>query len=212
MTPKQQHYENLANTIIKNLEKRHMKGTYFPTGKEASDHIMSLIPKGASVSCGGTMSAEETGLKQALMAREDITGYFRRSDMSPEEIEDIYHKALSCDYYLMSTNGITIDGELFNIDGRGNRTAALIYGPKQVLILCGMNKVAHSLDACIERVRNIASPANCIRLDRNTPCAATGRCADCFSPDTICSQFVYTRHSAVPGRIHVILVGEELGY
>ncbi len=212
MTPKQKHYENLANTIIKNLEKRNMKGSYFPTGKEASDFIMSQIPKGSSVSCGGTMSAEETGLKQALMSRTDIEGYFRKPDMTYEEADEIYQKAFSCDYYLMSTNGITIDGELFNIDGRGNRVAALIYGPKQVFILCGMNKVAPSLEACIERVRNTASPANCVRLTRNTPCSKTGKCINCLSPDTICSQFVYTRHSAIPGRIHVMLAGEELGY
>ena len=112
----------------------------------------------------------------------------------------------------MSTNAITMDGELFNIDGHGSRLAFLIYGPKQVLVLCGMNKVVSSLEAAQERARLNACPPNCIRLNKKTPCAVTGRCGDCYGSDCICSQFVTTRRSSVPGRIKVILIGEQLGF
>ena len=112
----------------------------------------------------------------------------------------------------MSTNAITTDGQLVNIDGTGNRVAALIWGPKQVIVLAGMNKVCPTLEDAYRRVKNIASPPNCIRLNRKTPCAATGICGDCLSPDCICSQTVLTRRSGIPGRIKVILIGEQLGY
>ncbi|MCR4842714.1 MAG: lactate utilization protein [Eubacterium sp.] len=213
MLPKKQYYANCAATIIKNLEKRNMKGVYFDTGREAAEYALGLVRAGDKVSYGGTMSMEELGMKEALAARDDITLYARTPDMTYIEADEkVYSKAFSCDWYFMSTNGITMDGELFNIDGWGNRTAALIYGPKNVVIVCGMNKVAPNLQACIDRVRNTASPANCVRLEKNTPCSKTGRCSECLSPDTICSQFVYTRHSAIPGRIQVVLAGEELGY
>lgn len=212
MLPKQHFYEAQAQTIIRNLEKRNMKGSYFHTAKEAYDYAMELIPNGASVSFGGTQTLEEMGMKQAFRNRADIQLYMRLPDMSYEEADTIYAKAFSADYYFMSTNGITMEGELFNIDGWGNRVACLIYGPKHVIVLAGMNKVAPNLDACIARARNVAAPANCFRLDKHTPCTQTGKCSNCLSPETICSQFVYTRHSAIPGRIHVLLVGEELGY
>ena len=112
----------------------------------------------------------------------------------------------------MSTNALTMDGELVNIDGTGNRVASLIFGPSNVIIIAGMNKVADTLDAAVARARNTAAPMNTIRLDRNTPCTQVGRCCNCMSPDCICNQFVITRRSAPSGRIKIILVGEELGY
>ena len=112
----------------------------------------------------------------------------------------------------MSTNAITLDGELINIDGNGNRVAALIYGPDQVIIVAGLNKVTANVEDGIRRVRNCATPPNCIRLNKKTPCATTGRCADCLSPEGICNQIVITRRSGNPDRIKVILIGESLGY
>ena len=154
----------------------------------------------------------ECGLMDALQKRTDITLLDRSKACSPEEVKEIYHKALSCDYYFMSTNAVTLDGELVNTDGNGNRVAALIFGPAQVIIVCGMNKVATDTDAAIARVRNIASPPNCNRLNRKTPCATTGVCADCLSPECICNHTVITRRCGTPHRIKVLLVGEELGY
>ncbi|MCR5785510.1 MAG: lactate utilization protein [Eubacterium sp.] len=212
MKNKQQHYKNQAETIIKNLEKRHMAGSYFPSAKEAGDFLMSEIKEGSSVGVGGTQTLEEMGIKEALPKREDLTLYLRKPNQTYADMEELYIKSFSADYYLMSTNAITLNGELFNIDGLGNRTAALIYGPKKVFVVCGINKVCPDLDSAISRARNTAAPENCIRLEKNTPCSKTGKCIDCMSEDTICSQFVYTRHSAIPGRIHVILIGESLGY
>ena len=130
----------------------------------------------------------------------------------PEDSRKIFHDALMADYYFMSTNAMTIDGELVNIDGNGNRVAALIYGPENVIILAGMNKVAKDVAEAVDRVHLTATPMNCVRLNKQTPCAVTGVCADCLSPDCICNQVVITRRSGIQGRIKVILIGEELGY
>lgn len=212
MNPKQTFYEHQANTIIANLKKRQMDGFYCPTCKDAVKTAMELVSTGDSVSFGGSMTLSESGIMDALNAREDITLYDRSKASTPEEISTIYRKAFSCDTYFMSTNAITLDGELVNTDGNGNRVAALIFGPAQVIIVCGMNKVATDTDAAIARVRNIASPPNCNRLNRKTPCATTGVCADCLSPECICNHTVITRRCGTPHRIKVLLVGEELGY
>jgi len=212
MTPKEQYYENIAGTIIKNLEKRRMNGYYCPTAKEAADLAMSLIQPGATVGTGGSMTLEECGIMSQLRSREDITFLDRAAGQTPEEVTNILHRMLLSDSFLMSTNAITIDGELVNIDGSGNRVAALIYGPKDVIIVAGRNKVCPDLHSAYRRVKDIASPPNCLRLNKNTPCAKTGRCGDCLGDDSICSQTVVTRRSGIVGRIKVILVGEELGY
>ena len=129
-----------------------------------------------------------------------------------EEQRKVYGQICCSDYFLMGTNAITLDGELINIDGRGNRVAFLCYGQQKVLILVWMNKIVTDIDSGFKRVRNIASPPNTVRLNKKTPCAVTGKCEDCYSPDCICGQFVVTRRSGVPNRIKVILIGEELGY
>ncbi|MBQ8081248.1 MAG: lactate utilization protein [Clostridia bacterium] len=211
MTPKQQTYELLANTIIKGLKKRQMEGYYAPDKEAAVQLALSLMPAGSSIAWGGSMSLSESGLMAALSPDTyDIIDRDKAS--SPEEREALKARIVNADYFLMSTNAITMDGELINIDGHGTRLSFLIYGPKHVIVLAGMNKVAPDRAAAEARARNLASPANSVRLHRNTPCALTGRCQDCYSPDCICSQFVYTRRSSIPGRIKVILVGEELGY
>ncbi|MCI8991257.1 MAG: LUD domain-containing protein [Eubacterium sp.] len=212
MTPIQIDYEHKAQTIIKQLEKRRMEGYYFAGSAEAVKFANSLVKDGASVSFGGSATLNETGMTDSLRARKTLTIYDRSAAASKEEISAVYHNALSCDTYFMSTNAITLDGQLVNVDGTGNRVAALIYGPKQVVILAGMNKVVRTTEDGISRVHNIASPPNCIRLGRNTPCAATGMCADCLGEDCICSQTVITRRSGERGRIKVILIGEELGF
>lgn len=212
MNPKQMHYETLANTVIKNLAKRRIEGCYCATAKEAQEKALSYITEGSSVAFGGSMTLEETGTLTALRSRTDIRLIDRANAKTPEETKQFYRDAFSADFYLMSTNAITVDGELVNIDGNGNRVAALIYGPENVIIIAGMNKVAKNVEEAISRVHAVASPMNCQRLDRNTPCAATGVCADCTSPDCICCHTVVTRYSRFENRIKVILVGEELGY
>ena len=212
MSPKQMHYETLANTIIKNLAKRRMEGCYCSTIEEAEKKAFSYLTEGCSVSFGGSMTLEETGMLTALRHNSNIRLIDRATAKSPEETKQMYHDALSADFYFMSTNAITVDGELVNIDGTGNRVAALIYGPENVIVLAGMNKVAANLDEALSRVHNTATPMNCHRLSKKTPCAITGTCANCLSPDCICNQVVVTRRSGIEGRIKVILIGEELGY
>ena len=212
MTIKQQYYEATANTLIKRLAARQIEGFYFAAKEEACEKALSFAKEGTSASFGGSMTLEETGILAGLRSRNDITLYDRATGKNPKEVANIMHEALSCDTYYMSTNAITTEGELVNIDGNGNRVAALIYGPKQVVIVAGMNKVVPDAASAVSRVRNSATPPNCSRLNKNTPCAVTGVCADCFSPDCICNQIVVTRRSGNPDRIKVILVGEDLGY
>lgn len=212
MSIQKEYYQRLADTLIENLKKRQIEATYCATADDARTAALAYVKEGSSVSFGGSMTLEEAGILEALRGRADITLLDRADAKTPEETQQIMHAALSCDCYFMSTNALTTQGELVNIDGNGNRLAALIYGPKQVIIVVGMNKVVPTAEDAVRRVRGTATPLNCIRLSRNTPCAATGTCADCLSPDCICNQVVVTRRSGNPDRIKVILVGEPLGY
>ena len=211
MNAKKEYYKNLSNTVLKGFQKRFIEGYYCETKEEAKALALSLVPENVSASFGGSVTLNETGVLEALRNRQDLTLYDRDTANGPEEVKKIMHDALSCDYYFMSSNAITTDGELVNIDGNGNRVAALIYGPENVIIIAGMNKIVKNVEEGISRTRNVAAPPNCIRLNKNTPCAANGVCGNCLS-DTICDQIVITRASRVPQRIKVILVGEELGF
>lgn len=211
MSPKNQYYENVASTIISNLEKHSMKGFYCPDKESALAKVKELIPEGASIGWGGSMTLDETGIKQAVLEG-NYEVYNRDIARTPEEQKKVFSQICGCDYYLMSTNAITLNGELVNVDGRGNRVAFLCFGPENVIVVAGMNKITTDVEDGLKRVRNMAAPPNCVRLSKNTPCAKTGKCADCLSPDSICASTVITRKSMIPGRITVILVGEELGY
>lgn len=211
MSPKEIANQNLANTMIKNMAKKNLEGYYCATSAEAVEKALSLMPEGASVTWGGSMTLTECGLMDALRtANYEIID--RDTAKTPEEARVMYSKQVMADYFLMSTNAITIDGELVNIDGRSNRVSCLCWGPQNVIIIAGMNKVAPDVESAIKRVRNMAAPANCVRLNKNTPCAQPGKCGDCYSQESICSQVLITRRSSAPNRIKVILVGEELGY
>lgn len=193
------------------MAKKNMEGYYCATSAEAVKKALSLMPEGSSITWGGSMSVIECGLMDAIHQKNyDLID--RDTAKTPEEAREMYAKQVMADYYLMSTNAITMNGELVNIDGRANRVSCLCWGPQNVIIIAGMNKVATDVEDAIKRVRNIAAPANTVRLNRNTPCAQTGKCGDCYSPDCICSQVLVTRRSSTPNRIKVILVGEELGY
>ena len=200
--------ELLAQTVIKGLESRNMSGYYAADKAEALKLALSLIPEGASVTMGGAMSAHEIGLVEAVKGpdyrfidREAYTD--RRAAMLA---------AYDADVFLSSTNAMTEDGILVNIDGNANRVSAIAQGPKKVVIIAGMNKVCKDLDAAMKRARNVAAPINAQRFGLNTTCSKTGACMDCKSPDTICCQFLITRFSRHTGRIHVILVNDSLGF
>lgn len=211
MTPVNEYNKLLAEKTIEGLEKRNMQGFYAENKEEAVKIALSLIPEGSVVSWGGSATLQETGLINTL--KNNNYQCLDRNDVeSREEKEEIAHKALNADYYLMSTNAMTIDGQLINIDGNGNRVAALIYGPKNVIIVTGINKICDTYDSALSRARNKASIPNVIRFDCNTPCKKTGKCMDCLSSETVCCQFVHTRFSRIKDRIKVIIVGENLGF
>lgn len=211
MSFKNQSYELMAKRIIDNLQKRNMEGFYCKNSKEAVDLVLSIMEKGAIVAWGGSESLKEIGLFEA-MENGDYELIDRLKAQTPEERREVFARTVMSDYFLMSTNAITLNGELVNIDGNGNRLAALIHGPSHVIIVAGMNKVTADIETAYKRVKTNACPPNAVRLDRNVPCGKTGVCGDCLSPDCFCNQIVVTRRSGHPGRIKVVLVGEELGY
>lgn len=211
MSHKQTALSRQAETIIRNLGKRNMEGYYFPTATDCTQAILKEIPKGSVVSWGGSESVKEAGLMDAVH-NGDYELIDRATATTPEESRQLYARTVLADYYLMSTNAITLDGELINIDGNGNRVACLIQGPSHVILVVGMNKVVTDVESGVARVRNMASPANAIRLNRNLACGATGVCHNCLSPECFCNQIVITRRSMHNGRIKIYLVGEELGY
>lgn len=210
--PKKQFYRNQAESIIKKLQLRKMEGYYCENKEEARAKFMELVgtaPK--SVAYGGSATIDELGLKETLEeAGHDL---IRRENFpkTPEGIKACKARQATADIFMTSTNAITLDGELVNIDGAGSRVWLMTYGPEEVIVVCGMNKVVTDVEAGIARTRNFAAPPNTVRLNKDTPCAKNGKCGNCLD-DTICCSTVITRASRVPGRIKVILVGEELGF
>lgn len=211
MSAKKTYYENLADSLIEKFNKRGIEGYYCDNGEEALLMAKRFLTPGCSISWGGSQTIEEIGLLSELH-NSDYILYDRSTAHTPEEKSLMYSKIVTSDYYFMSSNAITLDGQLVNIDGAGNRVACLITGPKNVIIIAGMNKIVTDVNTGIERVRNMASPPNTVRLDLDTPCAELGRCTNCLVEDCICCEIVITRKSRIPGRIKVILVGEVLGY
>ncbi len=211
MTHKTAAFTAMAKSIIKNLEKRNMEGYYFETSADCVKAITDSIPDGSVISWGGSETIKEIGLMDAIHNnRYELID--RSLAKTPDEARQIYAKTVLSDYYLMSSNAVTLDGELINIDGNGNRVACLIHGPLHVIIVVGMNKIVTDVESGIARVRNMASPPNAIRLNKDIPCAVSGHCHDCLSPNCFCNQIVVTRRSGHNGRIKVYLVGEELGF
>ena len=210
LEPKKKMYDKSGPRVAAALHKRNMEGYYCSTADEAVEKVLELIPAGDVVSWGGVATVDELGIKERLRHRGQPV-IDRDTARTPEERMAMLHQALTCDTFLMSSNAISEDGQLVNIDGMGNRVAALCFGPKQVIVVAGMNKVAGDLDSAMSRARHIAAPANVQRFDVKTPCAVTGQCGNCTSPDCCCAQIVTTRFSKIPGRIKVVLVGEVLG-
>ena len=200
--------ELLAQKVIKGLESRNMSGYYAKDKEEALKIALSLIPEESSITMGGSMSAKEIGLVQALV--DGNYNYIDRKSFA--DPRDGYLAAYDADVFLASANAMTEDGILVNIDGNANRVSAIAMGPKKVVFIVGMNKVCDDVDGAMKRARNVAAPINAQRFGLSTPCCKTGSCMNCKSIDTICCQFLITRFSRQAGRIHVILVNDQLGY
>lgn len=211
MSHKIEAFAAAAQSIIKNLEKRNMEGYYFETGAECTKAILETMPHGSIISWGGSETIKEIGLMDAIH-NNPYELIDRTTAKNPDESRQLYAKTVLSDYYLMSSNALTLDGELINIDGNGNRVACLIQGPSHVIIVVGMNKIVTDVESGVARVRNMASPANAIRLKKELPCAVSGHCHNCLSPNCFCNQIVITRRSGHTGRIKVYLVAEDLGY
>lgn len=210
MTKQQEGFALTAKSIIKELEKRNMEGYFCESSEEAVKTVLSLLPDHATISWGGSETIKECGLMDAIKVGD--YNLLDRATVSPEEYREFYSKVVMADAFLMSSNAITENGELVNIDGAANRLACLLHGPANVFVIVGMNKLVCDVPAAVGRIRNVACPANTLRLNRKTPCSVTGKCGDCYSQDSICSQIVVTRRSTQPKRIKVILVAENLGY
>lgn len=211
MSYKSESYKNTAASIISHLKKRGMSGYFCETSEDVKSKITELIPDGSSVTWGGSETLVEAGVMDLLKdGNYDLID--RKSAKTPEESRALYGRIVCADYFLTGTNAITLDGQLINTDGFGNRVACLITGPAHVIVVAGMNKVCANVDDGIRRIHTKAAPPNAIRVGAKTPCASTGVCHDCLSPDCICCQTVITRKSRQPGRIIVILTAEELGF
>lgn len=210
MTPKQISYSNTAESVIKEFARRGIEAYYCENSAEAVEQVLSMMEENSVVTSGGSATLAESGILDAVK-NGSYTYIDRLAAKTPEESREIYSKVVMADYFLMSSNAITLDGQLVNIDGNGNRVACLITGPKQVIVVAGMNKLVSTVEEGINRVHNIAAPPNGVRLGLQTPCAMIGKCADCLTKQSMCSQVVITR-MCKNDRIKVVLVGEELGF
>lgn len=212
MTPNEQRNERLGAKMVKAMQRRHFDAYYCATASEAKAKVNELIPDGASVTWGGTMTVRDMDIPKMLQERGTLKVWDRDKVETPEEKQEMYLRAFQADYYLSSANAITEDGVIVNIDGNGNRMAAITWGPQHVIFVVGMNKVAQDPEAALKRARSTAAPINAARFDIQTPCQLDGQCHNCNSPQSICNYIHFLRNSSKPGRIIVILVGENLGY
>ena len=197
--------KRLARTV-EALENNHYTVFHAKNADDARALAKSLVPSGATVGFGGSMTLSETGVLDDLRAREDITLFDRAKD------PDATRKALTADVFFASTNAVTETGALYNVDGNGNRVAAMLFGPQSVVLLVGENKIVPDEPSAVQRVERIAAPANTERLDCDTPCRKTGFCVHCRSEQRICRDFVWMRQQRSKGRIKIILIDGDWGY
>ena len=197
--------------LEKNLIKRGFNFNFFETIEEGIEFVLSLVPSGKSIGFGGSVSVKESGLLDALIKSEKYTLWHR--ELCPNvAINEIYRKMHGSDWYICSTNALCKSGDLVNIDGRANRVASMLDGPQNVIVFCGVNKIVDTIQDGIDRTRNVASPPNCVRLGKKTPCAVTGKCSYCNSPDTICKATVIQHHPTTGSTVYIVLINQNLGY
>ena len=204
------YYDKRGPILVKNLKSRHFDAYYCSTKEEALEKALSLIPEGDTVGWGGTVTCQQIGLMDAVRAG-NYNVLDRDTCTTPQEREEMMRRCLLADTFLTGANALSMDGQMVNIDGNGNRVAAIVYGPKQVIVVAGMNKVEDTLEAAINRARTMAAPMNQQRFQLPNPCTVTGTCADCKSETCICNHILVTRHCRPVGKIKFVLVGEDLG-
>lgn len=207
--PKKMYYTKRSEIILKNLHSRGFEAYYCETKEEALEKALELIPKGSTVGWGGAMSAQQIGLLDAVNSGQYNT-IDRDKAPVPAAREQAMRNCLLADVFITGANALSVEGQMVNIDGNGNRVAAIVYGPRSVVVIAGMNKVTDSLENAVVRARTVAAPMNAQRFPLKTPCTITGACGNCKA-EGICNQMLITRNCKPAGRIKVILVGEELG-
>lgn len=205
-------YEDKIQRLIKNLESNNMKGTYLKSREELMAYLNAQIQDDSLVSVGGSQTLFELDLISYLRNREIRFLDRYKGELTGEEKKELYRKSFFADFYFSSSNAITVDGHLYNVDHTGNRVAALLYGPEKVFVIVGINKIVDTVEEAIARVRAVAAPANNVRLNRNTPCVKFGSCVDCKVEDRICNEYTLIKRQAVKDRIEVIILPFELGY
>lgn len=202
-----------VDKTLAQLRRRQFAAYYCETAEEGKNLALSLIPEGDSVAWGGSRTAEQIGLIEAIRNAGKFTVIDRDKARNADEKAALMRQGLSADTFISGINALSSDGWIVNIDGTGNRIAATVYGPRNIIFVVGVNKLVDGgVEEAIDRARNVAAPLNAQRFDIATPCKKTGKCADCLTPCTICSQFVLTRFCKPAERIKVILIGEELGF
>ena len=209
--PKKMYYEKRGQVLVRNLKSRHFEAFYCADKKLALEKVLELIPKEKTVSWGGCESAAEIGLMEILQGG-DYNTIDRSKGTTPEERTKLMKQGMLADVFITGANALSLDGQMVNIDGAGNRVASIVYGPDSVIVIAGMNKVEDTIEAAVQRARTVAAPMNKQRFDNMTPCGVTGICADCKSEGCICNQILITRHCRPVGRIKFMIVGEELGF
>ena len=197
---------------IEALEKNNMNGYLVENEEELIDKIKEIVSEGSMVACGGSMSLFETGVINHLRSNRYKFLDRYKEGLIKEELVKIYKEAFFADAYFSSSNAITEDGQLYNVDGNGNRVAALLYGPEKVIIICGVNKIVPTLEDAIKRNETISAPANAKRLNKNTPCTKVGYCMNCNSKERICSEYTVIKRQSIKERIHVIFLNKDIGY
>jgi hypothetical protein len=202
----------LAEKTIAGLASRRIKGLYFPSRGEAREAVLKMIPAGATVGFGGSVTLQTLGLYQAVL--DGPYQAFNRydSELTKEEKFEVERKALTADFFLSGVNAVTLDGRMVNVDGNGNRVAAMLFGPRKVIAVTGVNKIVANLDEAMERLRRTASPLNCARLNRETPCVVTGYCHNCHGAQSICNLTTIIEGQFDPERFTVVFIGESLGF
>jgi hypothetical protein len=208
---KQTYYEKRGQVLVSNLKKRHFDAWYCATREEALEKALTLIPEGSVVAWGGALSAAQIGLLKAVRTPK-YRAIDRDKTETPQQRREAMRAGLLADVFITGANALSMDGQMVNIDGIGNRVASIVYGPDTVLVIAGMNKVVDTLEDAQHRARTVAAPINKQRFDEPAPCAVTGTCADCLSEGCICNQLLVTRNCRPAGRIKFILVGEDLGF
>ncbi len=205
------YFNKRGEILVKNLQKRHFEAYYCPTKEEALKQVMALLPEGSSVGWGGAVSASQVGVQAAVHAGNyTVIDRDLVSDMA--EKTRLMRECFNADYFITGANALSLDGQMVNIDGNGNRVGMIVYGPKHIIVVAGMNKVCASIEDAVKRARTVAAPMNQQRFGLPNPCTCTGVCADCLSESSICNQILITRHCKPAGRIKFVLVGEELGF